>query len=169
MARRLCPSAVKVASIAAIVMLFLGCRDSKGRPSNSQEAANPNKAAWQVAIKAESEATFRDARYFLSQVNLITLADQDVRKFIEYQQRFYTFCIEVGVPRDVKMDAKSVLSGINYKTLAQTLIDKGITKAHQEASRLTDEGAALAAGLDKHLDVRKLLERRYGSPNGRPD
>jgi len=168
MARRPCPSAVDVASIAAIVLLFLGCRDTRGRPSNSQEVANPNKAAWQAALKAESEATFRDARYLLSQVDLAKVSDKDVNEFIEYQQRFYTFCIEVGVPRDVKMDIKSVLSGINYKTLAQTLIDKGITKAHQEASRLTDEGAALAAGLDKHLDVSKFLERRYGSPNGRP-
>jgi hypothetical protein len=165
MARRLCPSAVDIAGIAAIVMLVLGCRDSRGRLSNSEEAASPNKAAWQVALKAESEATFRDARYLLSQVDVTKLTDQDVREFIEYQRRFYGFCIQVGVPRDVKMDIQSVLSGINYKTVAQTLIDKGITKAHQEAKRLTDEGAALAAGLDKHLDVRKLLVRRYGPPN----
>ena len=164
MASRSCPSAVGIASIAALVMLFLGCSGSRERSSNSEEALNPNKAAWQVALKAESEATFRDARYVLSQVDVTKLTDQDVRDFIEYQRRFYNFCIEAGVPRDVKMDIQGVLSGINYRTLAQTLIDKGITKAHQEARRVADEGAGLAAGLDKHFDVRKLLARRYGSP-----
>lgn len=161
MASRSCPSAVRLASIVSLLMVLVGCRDTRGTSGSSQDAANPNAAAWQVALKAESERTFRDARYLLSQIDMSTVTDQDLREIIEYQRRLCNFCIDTGVPKDAKMDMRSMLSSINYKTLAQTLIDKGITKAHQETMRLADEGAALTTGLDKYLEVREILSKRY--------
>ncbi len=157
-------SAVVIATIVSVVIP--GCRDSGASSRSSGQAANANKAAWQVALKAESEPIFRDARYLLSQIDMGKVTDQDVGEIIIFQQRFYNFCIDTGVPRDVKMDIQGVLSSINYTTLGQTLINRGITNAHHEARRLADEGAALAAGLDKYFDVRKVLVKRYGGPNG---
>jgi hypothetical protein len=125
------------------------------------EDRSPNKTAWAVALKAEAEATFRDARYLLSQINMTEVTDQDLKEAIEYHKRLCSFCIETGIPRDAKLDTQGMLSSINYKTVAKTLIEKGITRAHEEARRLADDGTALITGLDKYCELREVLARRY--------
>ncbi len=146
--QRLRSLALAATGVAGILMLCFGCRRGG---QGSDEATNPNIMAWRVAHKAEDAPTYRDARYLLSQIDIATVTDQDVRELVAYQQRFCTFCIDTGVPKDVKMDTQAVLTSINPKRVARTLIEKGITKASQEARRLADEATALIVGLDKYL------------------
>ncbi|MEI8373512.1 MAG: hypothetical protein WCJ35_11855 [Planctomycetota bacterium] len=152
-------SALPIICLYVLLGSIVAC---KGRPTDLSPPQNTsNRFAWRAALKAEDEPTFREMRFLLSQINMSTVSDPDLKEVIEYQERLCNFCIEAGVRRDAKMNIKSMLATIDYKTVASTLTRKGVTKAPAEAARLVDEGAALYTGYDKYFEVRLVVANRY--------
>ena len=130
-------------------------------PIALKREADPNKVAARLALKAESAASFNDARYVLGPVKIDDLTDDDVKQLVIFQRRLCTFCIEAGIPRDVNQSVKDILKSVNYRALVAAALKNGVGNVPDEVKRLFNEATALHAGLDGYNDLKLLVAKRY--------
>lgn len=158
--------------LGAACLLVWGFRDRvpgfSGPQSTSRTSSKiasrrltPNEEAWHKVLRSDGESTFRDARFVLSELDLSAVTDPDLKDLIEYQSKLCNFCITIGLPKKHGATVRETLATIDYRNLAWSLMDKGISKVMDEAVRLGDEGLALYSQVGRYEELRAVLARRY--------